>query len=62
MSERATRVAALARKELVQLRRDPLSLGLLIALPTVLLLVFGHALTLAVDRVPLAVLDRDGCS
>ena len=54
------RVQAVARKELLHLRRDPRSLGMAIAIPMLLLLLFGFALTLDVDRVPLAVWDQSG--
>ena len=52
------RLTAIARKELIQIRRDPRSLGLGIALPMLLLFLFGYALTLDVDRVPLALWDQ----
>jgi ABC-2 type transport system permease protein len=54
------RVQAVARKELLHLRRDPRSLGMAIAIPMLMLLLFGFALTLDVDRVPLAVWDQSG--
>ncbi len=53
------RLRALAVKELVQAARDPGTLLLLILLPAAMLLLFGFALTLEVERVPLAVLDQD---
>lgn len=56
---RAHHVVALARKELLQIRRDPISLFVLLGMPAALLLLFGYALTLDVTDVPLAVLDRD---
>jgi len=52
------RVRAVARKEFLHLKRDPRSLGMAIAIPMLLLLLFGFALTLDVDRVPLAVWDQ----
>lgn len=55
---RARRLLAVSRKEFLHVRRDPRSLGLGIAIPVVLLLLFGYVLTLDVDRVPLAVWDR----
>ena len=54
---KAQRVLAVSRKEFLHVRRDPRSLGLGIAIPVVLLLLFGYVLTLDVDRVPLAVRD-----
>lgn len=55
---KAQRLLAVSRKEFLHVRRDPRSLGLGIAIPVVLLLLFGYVLTLDVDRVPLAVWDR----
>lgn len=52
------RVAAVAGKELLHIRRDPRSLGMAVAIPMLLLLLFGYALTLDVDDVPLAVWDQ----
>jgi ABC-2 type transport system permease protein len=52
------RLLAVARKEFLHVWRDPRALGVSIALPLVLLLLFGYALTLDVDRVPLAVWDQ----
>lgn len=55
---RVRRLLAVSRKEFLHVRRDPRSLVLGIAIPVVLLLLFGYVLTLDVDRVPLAVWDR----
>lgn len=52
------RTWAVARKECLHVIRDPRALGIGIALPMLLLLLFGYALTLDVDRVPLAVWDQ----
>ena len=52
------RMLAVARKEFIHVWRDPRALGVSIALPLVLLLLFGYALTLDLDRVPLAVWDQ----
>jgi ABC-2 type transport system permease protein len=51
------RLLAVSRKEFLHVRRDPRSLGLGIAIPVVLLLLFGYVLTLDVDKVPLAIRD-----
>ncbi len=56
----ATRVLAVARKEVLHIRRDPRSLGMAVAIPVLLLFLFGYALTLDVDNVPLAVWDQSG--
>lgn len=53
------RVAALARKEWREMRRDRIYLMLAFALPVVLMLVFGHGMSQEVEHVGLAVLDED---
>ena len=52
------RVSAIARKEFLHVLRDWRSLGIGIAIPVVMLFLFGYALTLDVDRVPLIVWDQ----
>jgi len=52
------RLLAVARKEFLHIRRDPRSLGMAIAIPMLLILLFGYALTLDVDNVPIAVWDQ----
>jgi ABC-2 type transport system permease protein len=52
------RVRAVARKEFLHVLRDPRSLIMGLALPMLLLFMFGYALTLDVDRVPLIVWDQ----
>ncbi len=54
------RVAAIARKEFIHIIRDPRSMGMGIVIPMLLLFLFGYALTLDVDRVPLIVWDQSG--
>jgi ABC-2 type transport system permease protein len=54
------RLWAVARKEGLHIRRDPRSLGLAIGIPMLMLLMFGYALTLDVDRVPLVTWDQSG--
>jgi len=54
------RLWAVARKESIHIRRDPRSLGLAIGIPMLMLLMFGYALTLDVDRVPLVTWDQSG--
>ena len=53
------RLAAIARKELLQLRRDPRSLILAFLLPVLLLVFFGYAISWDVTNIRLAVLDQD---
>jgi ABC-2 type transport system permease protein len=54
----ARRIRAVARKEFLHIVRDPLSLAIAIALPMMLLTLFGFALSFDVDDVPLVVWDQ----
>ncbi len=53
------RTRAMARKELLHILRDVRSLIMALALPLLMILLFGYALTLDVDRIPAVVFDRD---
>ncbi len=53
------RLGAIARKEWLQLRRDPRSMGLAFGLPMVLLLFFGYAITWDIKDIRLAVVNQD---
>jgi ABC-2 type transport system permease protein len=53
------RLLAISRKEILQLRRDPRSLGLAFGLPLLLLVIFGYAITWDVRNIETAVLDQD---
>lgn len=54
------RLWAVARKEGIHIIRDWRSLVMGIAIPILLLILFGYALTLDVDEVPLVVWDQSG--
>ncbi len=53
------RLRAVARKEILHILRDRNSLIMALAIPLVLLLLFGYALSLDVDRIPTWVYDQD---
>lgn len=56
------RIKAIARKELIQIRRDPLSLAMAFAMPVLLLIIFGYAITLDVNNLTTIVYDLDKSS
>ncbi len=60
VSVKYQRIKAVAKKEFLHVLRDPRSLGMGIAMPMLLLFLFGYALTLDVDKVPLVVWDQSG--
>jgi ABC-2 type transport system permease protein len=47
------------RKEFREIRRDPILLWIAAAVPVVILFLFGYAISLDIDDVPMAVLDLD---
>ena len=51
------RARAVAHKEFLHIMRDPRSLGMALALPLLMIILFGYALTLDVDRIPMVVHD-----
>lgn len=53
------RVWAISKKEFIQIVRDFRSLAMAIAIPVLLLILFGTALTLDVDNVRLVIWDQD---
>jgi ABC-2 type transport system permease protein len=54
------RLWAVSRKESLHIRRDPRSLGLALGIPMLMIVLFGYALTLDVDQVPIVVWDQSG--
>jgi ABC-2 type transport system permease protein len=54
------RPLVIARKELLQLRRDRLTLAMMAVMPVLLLLLFGYAINTDVRHIPLLVYDQDG--
>jgi ABC-2 type transport system permease protein len=55
----SSRVLVIAWKELLQLRRDRLTLGMMVALPLMQLLLFGYAINTDVRHMPTLVYDQD---
>jgi ABC-2 type transport system permease protein len=53
------RLRAVAVKELHHITRDPRSLGMALAMPVMMLLLFGAALSLDVDRISTYIYDQD---
>ena len=53
------RLIAMARKEVIQIRRDGRSLGIVVVLPIAMTLLFGYAVTLDINHVKTCVLNRD---
>ena len=53
------RVGAMASKEVMHIRRDPRTLYMALAMPVVMLLIFGFGVSFDMDHIPLVVLDGD---
>lgn len=53
------RIRAVVRKEIKHILRDPRSLIMALAEPMLMLMLFGYALTLDVDRIPTLIYDQD---
>ena len=56
------RIFAITRKEFIHIIRDPRSLAMAIAMPILLIFLFGSSLSLDVDNVPLVIWDQSGTS
>ncbi len=56
----AARSSAVCRRVLQQLRRDRRTIGMLIVMPTVIMLIFGFSLSGEVKNVPILVDNQDG--
>jgi ABC-2 type transport system permease protein len=59
-----SRVWAIVRKELIQIRRDPRTLAIVVVMPVMQLVLFGYAINTSVEHIPMVVFDeaRDGQS
>src|SRR5690348_14453094 len=49
-------------KEFIQMRRDRLTLGMMVVIPAVQLMLFGYAIRTEVRHLPAVVLDRSNSS
>lgn len=56
------RTQAVARKEWIQIKRDPFSLILAFLLPVILLVIYGYAISFDVENITTVVYDRDRSS
>jgi len=55
-----SRIWPIMKKEFIEIWRDPRSLAFVLAMPVLMLLLYGYGISSDVKRVPLAVYDRDG--
>ena len=56
------RIVAIIRKEFIHIIRDKRSLAMAIAMPLLLIFLFGSSLSLDVDNVPLVIWDQNRTS
>ncbi|NTW60728.1 MAG: ABC transporter permease, partial [Nitrospirae bacterium] len=56
------RIRAIARKESLQIVRDPLSLVMAFLVPLFLLMVFGYAITFDIREIDMVIVDQDRSS
>ena len=55
-----SRIRAIASKEVIQLRRDRLTLGMVVGIPALQLLLFGYAINTDIRHLKAAVADQAG--
>ena len=55
-----SRVLAIVRKEVVQIRRDPRSLAIVFLMPVMLMVLMGYGISLDQKNVPVCIFDREG--
>jgi ABC-2 type transport system permease protein len=56
---KVARILVIARKELIQLRRDRLTIGMMVVLPLMQLVLFGYAIDTDVRHMPTIIYDAD---
>jgi len=57
---RLHRLTAIARKEGLQILRDARSIGIVVAMPIIMMLAFGYGISLDVKHLPVYIFDREG--
>ncbi len=62
MAVNLSRIKAVAKKESIQVWRDPFSLAMALLMPVILLFIFAYAITFDVDRISTVVYDMDRSS
>lgn len=55
----AKRILAMAKKEVMHIRRDPWTFWFALAMPVILLVLFGYAVSFDIDHIPVVVVDQD---
>ena len=55
----AKRVWAIAKKEVMHIRRDPWTFWFALGMPVLLLVLFGYAVSFDIDHIPVVVVDQD---
>lgn len=53
------RIGAVMRKEGREIRRDPITIGVALLMPLIMLFLFGYAISLDIDDVALGIVDHD---
>ena len=54
------RLLAMARKEVIQIKRDARSIGIVIAMPLIMMLAFGYGVSFDTKHIPVYVFDQEG--
>ena len=59
MRKARPRAYAIFRKELIQVRRDPRTLALILFMPVVMLILYGYGVSTDIRNIPMVILDQD---
>ncbi len=54
-----SRIIPIVRKEIIHILRDPRSLIIIFIMPTLMIILFGYAITFDISDIKIAVLDQD---